>query len=196
MTTASNRLDSTISWLDAVLDQQTSRLEAVEARAALERDFARAQRMREAAEARREIQSNYADAFRAFGTETPAPVDDEAPSAYRRRLFNRLVRKLPPDHKLAAIRADDLGSQPIVLDNFEGMLLEAAAAEGASPSEANLPPDGTIIMRVRSDENTGGKFNEFFGTTSFIKEMGREGRKVAAIVDRRTGQAIWSRQAR
>ena len=162
MSTATNRIDSTLSRLDAVLDQQASRLEAMEARAALERDFARAQRMRDAAEARREIQATYSDAYRSFGTEVPAPVDDESPSAYRKRLFNRLTRRLPPNHKLASIRADDLGSQPIVLDNFEAMLLEAAAAEGSSPSIANLPPDGSIVMRVRSDANTGAKINEFF----------------------------------
>ena len=193
MATAANRLDSTLSRLDTVLDQQASRLEAMEARAALERDFARAQRMRDAAEARREIQATYSDAYRSFGNECPSPIDDEAPSAYRRRLFNRLARKLPPDHKLATLRADDLGSQPVVLDNFEAMLLQAAAAEGSSPSIANLPPDGTIITRTRSDANTGARINEFFGTTSFIKDMGRPGRRVAAIVDRRTGQAIWGR---
>jgi hypothetical protein len=57
-------------------------------------------------------------------------------------LFNRLARRLAPDHELSSIRADDLGSQPVVFDNFEALLLQAAVAEGASPSEANLPPDG------------------------------------------------------
>jgi hypothetical protein len=46
----------------------------------------------------------------------------------RRLVLNDLAQqaraRVPPDHKLASIRADDRGSQPIVLDNFEAMLLE------------------------------------------------------------------------
>ena len=53
-------------------------------------------------------------------------------SAFRKCLFNRLARKLPPDHDRAQLRADDLGSQPIVFDNFESELIKAATAEGAS----------------------------------------------------------------
>jgi hypothetical protein len=188
---AQTKFDSTLERLDAVLDQQVRRIEAAEAHQAAEREAARAQRARDAMHERTEIGARYADAYRSFGSEPPAPVDDEAPSAFRRRLYNRLARKLAPDHKLASIRADDLSGQ--VLDNFEEILLDAAKAEGLTPSEANLPPSGEIVMRTRSDANTGGKFNEFFGTESFIKSMGREGRKVVAIVDRRTGNCIWGR---
>jgi hypothetical protein len=46
-------------------------------------------------------------------------------------------------------------------------------------------------MRTRVDANTGTKYNEFFGKRSYIADMGRPGRRVAKIVDRRTGQAIW-----
>jgi hypothetical protein len=61
-----------------------------------------------------------------------------------------------------------------VLDHFERELLEAATAEGANPSEANLPPDGTMISRVRSDADTGAQSIEWFGT-EFIKGMTRPG---------------------
>ena len=131
----------------------------------------------------------YDDAFRSFGTEVPAAVDDEAPSRYRARLFNRLVRRLPEGHEWSRTRADDLPSGP-ALDNIEALIIEAAKAEGARPSVENLPPNGEIISRVRTDD-AGAKFNEFFGRESFIKSMGREGRRVAAIYDRNSGQAIW-----
>jgi hypothetical protein len=140
---------------------------------------------RDNAEARRQIQATYADAFASFGTEVPAPVDDEAPSAFRKRLFNRLARRLAPDHELSSIRADDLGSQPVVFDNFERMLLDAARQGGEKPSFENLPDTG-MVMRVRTDANTGTKYNEFYGKRSFIADMGRPGRNVERIVDRRS----------
>jgi hypothetical protein len=87
---------------------------------------------------------------------------------------------------------DDLGSQPIVFDNFETELIKAATAEGASPSFENLPDDGSLVARHRTDD-MGQRVTEFFGPSSFIRGMGRPGRQVERIVDRRTGQAIWGR---
>ena len=193
MSTAQNRLDSTMSRLDDVLDSQLRRLEKIEAQHAAEREAARAQRARDNAEARRGIQARYDSAFRSFGSETPMPVDDEGPLAYRSRLYNRLARRLSPDHKLAAIRADDLGNQPQVFDNFEEMLLDAAKAEGERPSQENLPTDGTIIARTRTDSDTGSKVTEFFGRESFIKDFTRPGRKVMRLIDPNSRTVVWGR---
>ena len=179
--------------LDALLDQRLRREEAEQARADASLEDARRQRQRANAEARREIQATYADAYRSFGTEVPAPVVDESPAAFRKRLFNRLARRLPPDHDLAQIRADDLGGQAIVFDNFERMLLDAAKVEAASPSEANLPPDGSLVARHRTDSATGERMTEWFGTRSFIADMSRKGRPVERIVDRNSEQAIWGK---
>ena len=187
------RFDDTLSRLDGVLDSQVRRIEAVEATQAAEREEARRVRMRDAMYERTEIGSRYADAFRSFGTEVPAPADDEPPSRYRARLYNRLARRLPPDHKLALVRADDLGSQPQVFDNFEAMLLDAAKAEGERPSQENLPTDGTIVARTRTDSDTGSKVTEFFGRESFIKDFTRPGRKVARILDPHSRAVIWGR---
>ena len=49
-----------------------------------------------------------------------------------------------------------------------------------------------MISRQRADD-TGSKVTEWFGRRSFIADMGQPGRKVAAIVDRRTNQVIWGR---
>ena len=183
-------LQSKIDRLDALLDRRLADQEAEQARADASLEEARRARQREHAERRRVIAEVYDDAFRSFGTEVPAAVDDEAPAAYRRRLFNRLARKLPSGHDLADVRADDVCGQPIVFDNFEALIIEAAKREGAKPSIDNLPPDGTLVARHRSDD-TGTRFTEFFGRSSFIKDMTRPGRKVAAIYDRNSGQAIW-----
>jgi hypothetical protein len=79
-----------------------------------------------------------------------------------------------------------------VFDNFEAMLLQAARAEGERPSAANLPSDGSLISRTRIDQATGEKSLDWYGTESFIKQMGRPGRRVEKIIDRRSNQAIWS----
>jgi hypothetical protein len=192
MASGTARFDETLARLDSVLDQQVRRVEAVEARQTAALEDARRARLRDAMHERTEIASRYADAFASFGTEVPAPVDDEAPSRYRARLYNRLARRLPSGHELADVRADDLGSQPIVLDNFEAMLLRAARAEGERPSVENLPADGSMVMRTRTDD-TNAKFNEFFGRRSFIADMGRPGRPVERIIDRRSNSVIWGK---
>ena len=100
------------------------------------------------------------------------------------------MKRLPSGHELSEIRADDISSQATVYDHFEREVIKAAALEGARPSPENLPCDGTLISRVRSDD-MGGKSIEFFGRESFIKDMSRPGRQVRCIRDARSGQAIW-----
>jgi hypothetical protein len=186
-------LQSKMDHLNALLDRKLAAQEAEQARADASLEDTRRQRQRANAEARREIQAVYADAYRSFGTEVPAPVDDESPSAFRKRLFNRLARRLPSGHDLASIRADDLGSQPVVFDNFERMLLDAAQVEGASPSSENLPDDGSLVARNRTDEATGERSVNFYGRRSFIHDFTRPGRQVERIVDRNSGQTIWGK---
>jgi hypothetical protein len=186
-------LQAKMDRLDALLDRKLADREAEQARADASLEDARRAKMHDNAEARRLIAQTYDDAYRAFGVTTPEAADDEAPSAYRRRLFNRLARRLPDSHDLAQIRADDLGGQAIVFDNFERMLLDAAKVEAASPSEANLPPDGSLVARHRTDSATGERMTEWFGTRSFIADMSRKGRPVERIVDRNSGQAIWGK---
>jgi hypothetical protein len=111
------------------------------------------------------------------------------PGRYRRRLFDRLRVKLPSDHSLADCRADDLPAGQGFL-NIEAMLLQAAKKEGEQPSVANMPDDGQIVTRVRSDANTGAKFNEFFGRESYIKGMSQPGRKVLRLVNPKDGTVL------
>ena len=187
------RVDGTLSRVDealvAKLQRQAAQLEreAAEERQA-ERERARADSFR-----CHELGAIFADAFAAFGTQTPPPADDERPSAYRRRLYERLRRKLPVGHDLANIRADELPSGDVYVE-FERRVIEAATAEGAQPSVENLPPSGELISRIRSDSNTGGKNIEWFGAESFIKDMSRPGRRVAYIRNPNDNTIIWGRQ--
>jgi hypothetical protein len=106
MSSAQARFDATISRMDALLDERVRREQAqLERDAAADRVQARVQ-ARADAERCREYGVRYADAFSAFNVEVPPPIDGELPGRYRRRLFDRLVRKLPSSHDLAEIRAD------------------------------------------------------------------------------------------
>ena len=67
---------------------------------------AAAAQAREDAETRRQYQVRYADAFGAFGSLPPAPIEDERPGAYSKRLFEHLRCRLRSTHKLADVRAE------------------------------------------------------------------------------------------
>jgi hypothetical protein len=162
----------------ADLEEEQARADAV----ARERELVA--QVRDAAERRRQYQARYADAFAAFGSQPPAPIEDERPGQYRQRLYEHLRRKLPDGHELATVRADEIpAGRPAA--EFERMLLEAAKAEGEQPSPNNLPRDGSMISRARVDPDSGLKKTEYFGRESFIKSMGREAKRVACFATSR-----------
>jgi hypothetical protein len=176
--------------LAAMIDRRVADEEAQHRADAAERMMAERERAREDAESRREIQARYADAFSAFGSQAPAPVDDERPGQYRKRLFDSLQRKLPLTHDLAMIRSDELVSGP-ARRNFEAMLLEAAKSEGEAPSPENLPRDGSMVTRVRVDPDSGQRRTEFFGRRSFIHDLSMAPKTVVRIVDPRTQNVLF-----
>jgi hypothetical protein len=181
MSSAQGRIDSALDRINRALDESARRHEAaLEAEEAQARADAR-ERARAHAERNREIQARYADSYAAFGTETPAPVDGESPFAYRRRLFNRLQHRLGPDNDLADIRSDDLSG--VVMTNFEAMLLAEGKKEGERPSFQNLPRDGSLVARNRTDEATGERSVNYYGRRSFIHDFSQGSRRVQRIVD-------------
>jgi hypothetical protein len=185
------KVDGVLRRADALLEQRLRRDEEEQRRADAALEAARRQKARSYAEGCREYAARYDDSFASFSVQTPQPVDGEHPEKYRIRLFNRLARKLPEGHEWGSTRADDLPLGP-AMDRIEEFVLAAAKAEGERPSAENLPEDG-IIMRTRTDANTGSRFNEFYGRESYIKQMGRPGRRVERIVDRRTGNVIFGK---
>jgi hypothetical protein len=187
----SRKIDGVSARADALLDRQLRDREEAQARADAEMEVARRQKARAYAEGCRQYAARYDDSFAAFNVSTPVAADGEHPEKFRIRLFNRLVRKLPEGHAWSDTRADDLPLGP-AMDNIEAMVLEAAKQEGLKPSFDNLPPSGEIIARPRADA-AGAKITEFFGRESFIKSMGRPGRKVARIVNPRTGDVLYGR---
>jgi hypothetical protein len=188
MSALQRRLDSTLERFDDILVERLRREKAALERQDAERMMADAAQARADSERRREYQARYDPAFAAFGVQTPQPIADERPGQYRRRLFEHLQRRLPDSNEWSDVRADDIPASARA--NIEALVIDAARLEGERPSADNLPDEGTV-MRTRTDANTGTKFNEFFGRRSFIADMGRPGRPVARIVDRKTGNCIW-----
>jgi hypothetical protein len=149
------------------------------------RDFA-AERVQEAAEARerarrdaencRKHQVAYSDSFASFGVQAPAPVSDERPGDYRRRLFANLQARLSPRSKLYPLDPDAMDRDTISI--LEPQLHQAAKAEGETPSYDNLPRDGSMVERLRLDPQTNHKQIEYFGRRSFIADMTTPGRRV------------------
>jgi hypothetical protein len=189
---AQARFDDTLARIDTVLDRSMRRVEAVEARADAARADAARARARADANDCREHMARYDTAFSSFGTETPQARDGEDPESYRCRLFRRLQKRLPDHHELVGV-GDPADLPDKALEIFEEQLLREAAAEGASPSEANLPPSGEMISRTRVDSDTNEKSINWYGTRSFIHDLGRPGRLVERIVDRSNGSVIWGR---
>jgi hypothetical protein len=188
MSAVQARFDETLSRADDLLRERLRREQAELERQDAEREREAVEKARADSERRRQIAERYDPAFQSFGTETPAPRDDESPFAFRRRLFARLVRKLPDSHDLAEVRADELTGQ--AMTNLEAMLLEAAKAEAQRPSQENLPPSGELISRNRVDSATGERSVEWFGKESFIRGMGRPGRRVLRLMDPKTGSVL------
>ena len=188
MSDVQDRISGSTRRIDGLLDAMARR-EAERRRAEdAERDRANADRARADSEKCRQAQVFYSDAYEAFGTLTPQPVDGEKPGRYRQRLYEGLRRKLPSDHDLFDVRADDLPAS--AARNFEQMMLAAALREGLKPSEANLPRDGSLVRRERTDAMSGAKSIEWMGRESFLKSMGHPPQRVLRIMNPKNGQVL------
>jgi hypothetical protein len=138
-----------------------------------------------------EHQRRYDESFAAFGKKAPPPLADDRPPAYRRRLFSIGQSMLPSSHKLVGFKAADLDGH--VIRPYEEMLLEALAAEAATPSGDNLPENVNDPRAKREvlDDSTGARTVTFHAKRSFIHGLSRPGRRVAMLGPRRVGGVMF-----
>ena len=188
MSYVQDRINSSTARLDSMLADIEQREAEAQERADAKRMMAEREQARADSERCREFQVKYDDAFRGFGVATPPPVEGERPGAYRKRLYEHLRRRLPSGHDLATTRADDIPGSAAT--NFERMMLEAAMSEALRPSAENLPRDGSLVRRERTDD-MGTRTVEWLGRRSFIADMGRPGGRVVRFFNPRTGQTVW-----
>jgi hypothetical protein len=111
--------------------------------------------------------------FSGFGQRAPRPLEGESLIDYRKRLASKLKGHSNTWKKAKFSRMDD--------DTFE--IAEAAVYADATAAAAN-PIDlkaGELRMVTKVDPTTGLRTNVFYGKESFVKGMGRPGRRVASF---------------
>jgi hypothetical protein len=148
----------------------------------------RREKARRDAERCLEHQRAYDDSFQKFGRRAPAPAADDRARDYRRRLYAIGQSMLPSGHALTKFDPEDIDGTAI--QPLEAQLLEALDREATEPTGDNVPGEGEPLREItKIDSATGGKKTEFYGE-SFIKSLGRPGRKVRRLVDPRNGRVL------
>ena len=110
-----------------------------------------------------------------WGTRANAPALGQDLDDYRRDHLVRIKRLLPDGHELRSVPVRKL--QPDALDVMERQILAAASDSAWRPDAV---PAGRIERRETIDGN-GLKIVSWLGQQSFVKDMGRPGRRVTSF---------------
>jgi hypothetical protein len=111
--------------------------------------------------------------FAGFGQRAPRPLDGEALFDYRKRLATKL-KSYSPVWK--SVKFSQLPEEAFGI--AETQVYADAAAAAANPSDLEA---GELRMVTKIDPATGVRSNVFYGKESFVKSMGRPGRRVASF---------------
>jgi hypothetical protein len=170
-----DHIRATNDRLNRALDRRVAREYLAFADEAEQAEQERRDRARRHADRCSEHQRRYDEAFGLFGKKAPEPAADAFPPTYRRDLFRHGQRMLPDGHELTDFDPEELSSSTII--PFEERLLDALKNEAERPSGSNLPKDGSIIERTRTDSRSGAREVRFFGRHSFIRSMGHPAKR-------------------
>ena len=127
-------------------------------------------------DAARRWQEHYQTAVEDIGLSIPPPVLGQTTNDYRREMMRLLKQTfIPTNHDLYKVQMRSLPDD--VLAGFEQMLLPACKTEAFNPMTV---PKGEIREVVKVDAN-GLKVRTFIGQDSFVKFIGRPGRRVVSF---------------
>jgi hypothetical protein len=120
-----------------------------------------------------EAQAKADAVFNGFGQRAPRPLDGEELFTYRKRLANKLKMHSPAwkNIKFSQLPEEAFGIA-------ENQVYADAVSAAANP--VDLQP-GELRAVTKRNNSTGGQTIEFFGKESFVKRMGRQGRRVASF---------------
>jgi hypothetical protein len=124
----------------------------------------------------RVYQQRYDDSLAPWNMRAPAMVLGEDVSTYRWKLARLAKKQLPEDHQLRQVQYRQLEKD--AFDILEPRLLRAVSQEAYNPSNV---PVGQFRIVPEVDVN-GLKTNRFIGQESFVKQMGRPGRRVVSFM--------------
>jgi hypothetical protein len=111
--------------------------------------------------------------FQGFGKHAPRPLEGEDVMDYRKRLAKDLKIHSPRWSKTKFSRMDDE-----TFGQIEEQVYADATTAAANPVDLEA---GELRMVTKVDPATGMRSNVFYGKESFVKQMGRPGRRVAAF---------------
>jgi hypothetical protein len=124
--------------------------------------------------AARQFQSFYDEALRRVGARAPQPTLGQSVNNYRRETLRQLKRTfLPQNHPLYQVQFRGLRSDALPV--FEQQLLPACVEEANNPLHVPL---GELRKIEELDGYGKLKTIRFVGQESFVKAMGRPGRRV------------------
>jgi hypothetical protein len=127
-------------------------------------------------DAARRWQEHYQTAVEDIGLSIPPPVLGQTTNDYRREMMRLLKQTfIPTNHDLYKVQMRSLPDD--VLAGFEQMLLPACKTEAFNPMTV---PKGEMREVVKVDAN-GLKVRNFIGQDSFVKFIGRPGRRVVSF---------------
>jgi hypothetical protein len=111
--------------------------------------------------------------FSGFGTRAPRPLEGEALGDYRRRLATKLKSHSPTWKSIKFSKLDDEAFAVA-----ESQVYSDAAGAAANPVDLEA---GELREVTKIDPQTGVRSIVFYGKESFVKGMGRPGRRVASF---------------
>jgi hypothetical protein len=124
----------------------------------------------------RVIQERADEALMPWDIRAPAPVLGESFDRYRRNVAVKLKKLLPENHELRKVQYR--GLDDAVLNAFEPQLYRAV--RDAAHDASTVPP-GEFRKVIEVDQG-GTRYTKFIGQESFVKAMGRPGRRVTSFM--------------
>jgi hypothetical protein len=111
--------------------------------------------------------------YQGFGKHAPRPLEGEGLMDYRKRLATNLKMHSSMWKNVKLSKLDEEAFSPI-----ETQIYSDAASAAANPLDLEA---GELRMVTKIDPTTGVRSNVFYGKESFVKQMGRPGRRVASF---------------
>jgi hypothetical protein len=124
----------------------------------------------------REYQARADDALAPWGLRAPARQAGEPLIDYRRRLVRPVQKRLPTDDQWCGKSLDCVDDATFA--SIEEQIYATGKQAAYRPDSV---PAGEMQSRERIDSN-GQKIIEWIGRESFVKEMGRPGRRVTSFL--------------
>jgi hypothetical protein len=122
------------------------------------------------------VQARADQAFEPWGFRAPAPTLGCDPDEYRRDMLVKAKRLLPGTNELRHVKIWDLPRSALAA--FEDQIYPQARAEAWRPD--SVPPGE--MRQVHKPTANGSEIIEWVGQESFVKAMGRPGRRVVGFL--------------